>query len=108
MPHPKIYYDDNSINSSKPGELVSTAIGILTQQGFDFGSVSAIDIFYAGDCSSGWRRGLWPHSAGYYQMTAMGSRLTLGTFCHENGHMICDFPDLYSYTSSYLVCPAES
>ena len=102
MPHPKIYYDDNSINSSKPGELVSTAIGILTQQGFDFGSVSAINIFYAGDCRSGWRRGLWPHSAGSYQMTAMGSRLTLGTFCHENGHMICGFPDLYSYTSSYL------
>jgi hypothetical protein len=27
----------------------------------------------------------------------MGSELTLGTFCHENGHMICDFPDLYDY-----------
>jgi hypothetical protein len=27
----------------------------------------------------------------------MGSELTLRTFCHENGHMICDFPDLYDY-----------
>jgi hypothetical protein len=27
----------------------------------------------------------------------MGTELTLGTFCHENGHMICDFPDLYDY-----------
>ncbi len=23
--------------------------------------------------------------------------LTLGTFCHENGHMLCDYPDLYDY-----------
>jgi subtilisin-like proprotein convertase family protein len=27
----------------------------------------------------------------------MGSELTLGTFCHENGHMLCDYPDLYDY-----------
>ena len=33
-----------------------------------------------------------------YQITNMGSELTLGTFCHENGHMICDFPDLYDYS----------
>ena len=29
----------------------------------------------------------------------MGSELTLRTFCHENGHMICDYPDLYDYQS---------
>ena len=27
----------------------------------------------------------------------MGAQLTLRTFCHENGHMVCDFPDLYDY-----------
>ena len=32
-----------------------------------------------------------------YQITSIGSELTLRTFCHENGHMICDFPDLYDY-----------
>ncbi len=32
-----------------------------------------------------------------YQITDMGLELTLGTLCHENGHMICDFPDLYDY-----------
>ncbi len=32
-----------------------------------------------------------------YQFTAMGGELTLGTFCHENGHMLCDYPDLYDY-----------
>ena len=29
----------------------------------------------------------------------MGAQLTLRTFCHENGHMVCDFPDLYDYGS---------
>ncbi|MGI6459734.1 MAG: M6 family metalloprotease domain-containing protein [Candidatus Hydrogenedentales bacterium] len=102
MPYPKVYYDDNSVSSSKPGELLSTARAILTQQGYDFGAYSALNVFYAGDCWSGWRRGLWPHAGGGYQMTAMGSSLALGTFCHENGHMICGFPDLYSYTSAYM------
>ncbi len=32
-----------------------------------------------------------------YQFTAMGSELELGTFSHENGHMLCDYPDLYDY-----------
>ena len=37
-----------------------------------------------------------------YQITNMVSaggekELSLGTFCHENGHMLCDFPDLYDY-----------
>jgi hypothetical protein len=27
----------------------------------------------------------------------MGNALRLGTFCHENGHMICWWPDLYDY-----------
>jgi hypothetical protein len=26
--------------------------------------------------------------------------LTLGTYCHENGHMLCDFPDLYDKTGT--------
>jgi hypothetical protein len=32
-----------------------------------------------------------------YQITNMGEELTLGTFCHENGHMVCSFPDLYDF-----------
>jgi len=27
----------------------------------------------------------------------MDRELTLATFCHENGHLVCDFPDLYDY-----------
>ena len=58
-----------------------------------------------------WSEGLWPHAwtlatqfnigggrrLADYQITDIGTRLTLRTFCHENGHMVCDFPDLYDY-----------
>ena len=76
--------------------------------------VLACNVFYAGTRASGWSMGLWPHSwslytvgaqalsAGgkqvfYYQITDIGNQLTLATFCHENGHMLCDYPDLYDY-----------
>ncbi len=32
-----------------------------------------------------------------YQISNMGSSLRLGTFCHENGHMLMGWPDLYDY-----------
>lgn len=70
--------------------------------------LDAVNIFYAGDCPNSWGAGLWPHMStiswsgnGYtarsYQITNMGASLTIGTFCHENGHMLCGFPDLYDY-----------
>ncbi|MCP4594665.1 MAG: M6 family metalloprotease domain-containing protein [bacterium] len=54
---------------------------------------------------------LWPHNSvrririgdtrtHFYMMTSLGRRavdMSIGTFCHENGHMLCRFPDLYDY-----------
>ena len=126
MPHPKTYYDDNSAlnwGTSKAQELVAAALDILIADGFDFTTlttdasnyITSINVFYAGTCASGWNSGLWPHSwaipaklvdatngiyAYRYQMTDMESSLSIGTFCHENGHMTCLFPDLYSYSNS--------
>jgi len=76
--------------------------------------VVAMNVFYAGDNGGVWNYGLWPHSwslyyAGpielstggkkvfKYQITNIGTKLTIGTFCHENGHMLCGYPDLYDY-----------
>ena len=129
MPKPKSYYDDNTANAwndSKAQELVSTALELLVQQNFDFSQISttiigsrkyirAINVFFAGGVSSGWNRGLWPHSwsipaklidagnqiyAYRYQLTNMGEELSIGTFCHESGHLVCEFPDLYAYNSN--------
>jgi M6 family metalloprotease-like protein len=76
-------------------------------------NVVACNVFYAGDNGGEWMYGLWPHSwalyeagpqalgngmkVNNYQITNIGDSLELGTFCHENGHMLCDFPDIYDY-----------
>ena len=76
------------------------------------GQVLALNVFFAGGSSGVWMKGLWPHSWGLanvgaqalspggktvfrYQISDIGSSLSLGSFCHENGHMLCGFPDLY-------------
>jgi M6 family metalloprotease-like protein len=77
--------------------------------------VVAFNVFYSGDNGGRWTYGLWPHSWGLYnvgpqelspggkrvfryQITNIGTELSIGTFCHENGHMLCGYPDLYDYT----------
>jgi M6 family metalloprotease-like protein len=120
--HPRAYYTDETIaQPTRAWELISEALDSLKAQGFDFslltvdnqGYVYALNVFYAGRRVNNWAKGLWPHAfhlqnpyplmvgkmAYDYQITDMGNELTLGTFCHENGHMICDFPDLYDYGS---------
>lgn len=118
--NPRAYYTNEVISNGKRArELVVEALDNLVAAGFDFSSLTtddsgyirALNVFYAGPNVNNWSKGLWPHSwhlaTEYhvgsemqfydYQITNMGSELTIGTFCHENGHMICDFPDLYDY-----------
>lgn len=76
--------------------------------------VLACNVFYAGDNGGVWSKGLWPHAWAlvrvgaqelwpggpriwFYQISNMGRQLELGTFVHENGHLLCGFPDLYDY-----------
>ncbi len=117
--HPRSYYIDKKVAfPSRAQELVGEALAYHVANGFDFSRLSAdgghyvyaVNVFYAGDVVNNYVEGLWPHSwhlsapfdvgagrfANDYQISNMGNELTLGTFCHENGHMICDFPDLYS------------
>ncbi|HET6406935.1 MAG TPA: PA14 domain-containing protein, partial [Chthoniobacteraceae bacterium] len=79
------------------------------------GEVLALNVFVAGSNSGVWAKGLWPHMSSLYavgpqelwpggkkvnlyQMTTMES-LTISTFCHETGHLLCGFPDVYDYDS---------
>lgn len=73
------------------------------------GIVDAINFLYAGE--SQYSGQLWPHNSvkqlrygnfrtHYYQITGLGSYnvdLRIGTICHENGHLLCRFPDMYDY-----------
>ncbi len=80
----------------------------------DNNRVVACNVFYAGENGGVWSKGLWPHSWSLqqvgaqelspggkqvyrYQITNIGDSLELGTFCHENGHMLCGYPDIYDY-----------
>lgn len=111
------YTDANRPFGEGAQELLTEALDDLMTTGFDFsqlsvdnlGYVFATSIFYAGPIENNWLEGLWPHSSRLlkdyevepnivvadYQITNMGDELTLGTFCHESGHLLCDFPDLY-------------
>ena len=117
---PKTYYTDRNIpQAQRAVELINEAIAFHKANSFDFspltadnkGYVYAMNVYYAGPVTNNWAEGLWPHSwhldsplplvsgksAFDYQFTSMGSELELGTFCHENGHMLCNYPDLYDY-----------
>jgi len=118
--HERAYYTDETIEQPlRAWELITEALDDLVARGFDFsalttddaGYVRALNVFYTGTRVNNWAKGLWPHSwhleNGYqvtptkqlydYQITDLGDRLTLRTFCHENGHMICDYRDMYDY-----------
>jgi M6 family metalloprotease-like protein len=73
------------------------------------GIVDALNFMYAG--RTVYEGELWPHNyhiilnyngirTYFYMLTSLGRRpidLSIGTFCHENGHQLCRFPDMYDY-----------
>jgi hypothetical protein len=109
--YPRAHYTDETIpQPERAWELIGEALDHLLAGGFDFTGlttdnadfVQALNVFYAGPRVNNWGKGLWPHASHLespfqvapgkflfdYQITNMGNRLTLRTFCHENGHMI--------------------
>lgn len=97
--------------------LVEEALNLAVADGVDLrefdsrgeGIVDALNFMYAGQTQ--YLGELWPHNSHkslrygnvrtqLYQLTSMGRNsadLSIGTFCHENGHMLCRFPDMYDY-----------
>ncbi|WDP90735.1 MAG: M6 family metalloprotease domain-containing protein [Desulfobacter sp.] len=73
------------------------------------GVVDAVNFLYAGQTL--YQNWLWPHNhvmnyshngmrCNLYTIQSLGRRpvdMKIGTFCHEAGHLICRFPDLYDY-----------
>lgn len=116
--NPKTYYDNSTTSFGlRAQELILEALNKLKNEGFDFSQLSsnsrkriyAVNVLYAGTPSMGWSKGLWPHQGslsnfsanGYsvtkYQISNIGTALSIGTFCHENGHLLFNYPDLYDY-----------
>ncbi len=73
------------------------------------GVIDAVNFMYAG--RTVYDGELWPHNffttlyygdvrTHFYMLTSLGRRrvdLSIGTFCHETGHLLCRWPDLYDY-----------
>jgi len=97
--------------------LVKEALDLAVASGVDLhrydsrgeGIVDALSIMYAGQTQ--YTGDLWPHNwsidlrygtmaTDLYMLTSAGrtaADLSIGTFCHENGHLLCRFPDMYDY-----------
>ena len=97
--------------------LVEEALTLAVADGLDltqFDSrdeniVDALNVLYAGQTQ--YNGELWPHNfhidlqfgtmrTDLYLLTSLGrsaADLSIGTFCHENGHLLCRFPDMYDY-----------
>ena len=97
--------------------LVEEALQLAVDAGVDLtqfdsrneGIVDALNVLYAGQTQ--YNGDLWPHNwhidlrfgtvrTDLYLLTSLGrtpADLSIGTFCHENGHLLCRFPDMYDY-----------
>lgn len=97
--------------------LVEEALQLALADGLDLrqfdsqneGVIDALSVLYAGQTQ--YAGELWPHNwsinlkfgtirTDQYMISSLGrsaADLSIGTFCHETGHMLCRFPDLYDY-----------
>lgn len=102
------------INNKLMGEALNIIINDFNVDLDEFDSkghsiVDALNFLYAG--STVYEDWLWPHNysidlnfggirTDLYTIQSLGRRLVdlkIGTVCHETGHLLCRFPDLYDY-----------
>jgi len=103
------FYVTNSLVPEAMQLAVATGIDLRQFDSRNAGIIDAVNFLYAGQ--SRYEDELWPHNSflemqfgsiktNFYLLTGLGSGpndLTIGTFCHENGHLLCRFPDMYDY-----------
>jgi M6 family metalloprotease-like protein len=117
------HYDDSLDYAVGAQQLLGEALRWIDSIGFDFSTlttegkgnnktIKAINVMYTGNPDQ-WAKGLWFHAGYYGNFTADGvssgpyntspanGPLTIGTVCHENGHMIGRWPDTYKYDSEH-------
>ncbi len=123
-PEPFSFYDDAATPWAERAQaLITAALRHHVAAGsIDFRALTAdaqqavyaVNVLHSGPQAKVWAKGMWPHASRLpapirlapgriamdYQLCAMGEALTLGVYCHENGHMLCGFPDLYDAATS--------
>jgi len=109
LSHERSYYAQNLLVEEAMDAAVKTGIDLTRYDSKGEKILDAVTFLYAGPTQ--YKDELWPHNSEvtlyygpmetrYYMLTSMGksaSQLTIGTICHELGHMLCRFADLYDY-----------
>jgi M6 family metalloprotease-like protein len=107
------HYHDNLLVEEALQLAVDSGLNLKQFDSRNQGIVDAVNILYAGQSLHIDRSMLWPHNStidlrfgamrtDLYLLTGLGrnaGELSIGTFCHENGHLLCRFPDMYDYGS---------
>jgi M6 family metalloprotease-like protein len=103
------HYVDNPLFTEALEQVTAMGIDLAQFDSRNEGILDAVSFFYAGETL--YENWLWPHNhflewrhgdyqTNFYQISSLGlhpDELKIGTFCHESGHMLCRFPDLYDY-----------
>jgi len=105
----RAFYINNLLVKEALDLAVASGVNLSHYDSRGEGIVDALNIMYAGQTQ--YEGDLWPHnstldlrygaiSTNLYLLTSAGrsaADLSIGTFCHENGHLLCRFPDMYDY-----------
>lgn len=105
------YYFNHPLVEEALNLAIASGVNLKMFDSQDEGIVDAINILYAGQTQYIERSDLWPHNhilelrhgdmkTHFYMVSSLGRSkedLSIGTFCHENGHMLCRWPDIYDY-----------
>jgi M6 family metalloprotease-like protein len=109
LSHNRSYYTFNLLVEEALDLAIAGGVDLTKFDSQGKGIVDAMNFLYAGQTQ--YIGELWPHNyfielercgmkTCFYMLSSMGRSkedLSIGTFCHENGHMLCRWPDLYDY-----------
>jgi M6 family metalloprotease-like protein len=109
LSQPRQYYVTHLLVEEALNLALASGVNLADFDSLNQGIVDALNVMYAGQTQ--YLGDLWPHNhsinlqrgnlrTDLYLLTSMGrtaSELSIGTFCHENGHLLCRFPDMYDY-----------
>ncbi len=105
----RMYYAQNLLVKEALDAVVDMGIDLSRFDSREDGIIDALSFLYAGQTQ--YLDWLWPHNhvvnlrygnnrTYFYMISSLGrskNDLSIGTCCHESGHMLCRFPDLYDY-----------
>ncbi|NNG00696.1 MAG: M6 family metalloprotease domain-containing protein [Desulfobacteraceae bacterium] len=118
LSHDRRYYETHPLQrEALQAAITGFNLNLAEFDSRNEGVVDAVSFLYAGRTVYGINgdtsrpSDLWPHNSemsfqhngirtNYYMLTSLGRSsldLSIGTFCHESGHLLCRFPDLYDY-----------